>query len=490
MVTRKRLSQIAAAIRGARFDAAANPEIMSVEYDSRRVRPGSLFVAIPGLKTDGAAFIRDAEQRGAAAVISTTADIASTLPRVLVPNARKALAEAAWALFDHAERKLTSVGITGTNGKTTTASLLKSLLEFAGHRTGLIGTLGVFYEGSEADSPRTTPESSDLAAHFARMVELKYTHVVMEATSIGIDLERVWGISFHMAVFTNLTRDHLDYHGTEAAYLAAKVRLFEELPANSTGIVNTDDPAANSILPAISGSALTFAIEHSADYQATKIVLARDALHFTLHSRHGETAMRVPLIGRFNVYNVLAVIAAADVLGVPIETIREGMVVARPVRGRAEIVPLKALFTVVVDYAHTPDALEKILSTLRALNPSRIITVVGAGGDRDRGKRPLMAEVSAQMSDLVMLTSDNPRSEDPEAILDDMEAGLSKNHLHLRDADRRRAIARALREARDGDIVLIAGKGHETYQEIRGVKHAFDDRDVVIEEFTKLGEHT
>lgn len=490
MVTRKQLTQIAVEIRGARFDDTVNPEITSVEYDSRRIRQGSLFVAIPGLKTDGAAFIRDAEQRGAAAVISTTADTASTLPRVLVPDARRALAEAAWAFFDHPEQKLTSIGITGTNGKTTTASLLKSLLEYAGHCTGLIGTLGVFYEGTEADSPRTTPESSDLAAHFARMVELKYTHVVMEATSIGIDLERVWGIPFRVAIFTNLTRDHLDYHGTEAAYLAAKVRLFEELPTDSSGIVNADDPAANSILPAISGSALTFAIERSADYEAKKIMLTRDAVHFTLHSRHGEMTMRVPLIGRFNVYNVLAVIAAADLLGVPMETIREGLAVAQSVRGRAEIVPLKAPFTVVVDYAHTPDALEKILSTLRALNPSRVITVVGAGGDRDRGKRQLMAEVSAEMSDLVMLTSDNPRGEDPEAILDDMEAGFPKNHAHFRDADRRRAIAWALREACRGDIVLIAGKGHETYQEIQGVKHPFDDRDVVTEEFAKLGERT
>ena len=488
MVTRKRLSQIAAEIHGAHFAGASDPEITSVEYDSRRVQPGSLFVAIPGLKTDGTAFIRDAQRSGAAAVLTTSADVSPTLPCVLIPNARKALAEAAWAFFDHPERQLITVGITGTNGKTTTASLLKSLLEFAGHRAGMIGTLGVFYEGTEADSPRTTPESSDLAAHFAHMVDLRYTHVVMEATSIGIDLERVWGIPFRVAVFTNLTRDHLDYHGTVAAYLAAKVRLFEELPAQSVGIVNVDDSTASHFLSAVKGQALSYAIEQSADYRAANITLARDAVHFTLRSRHGESAMRVPLIGRFNVYNVLAVIAVADALNIPMETIRAGLAVARPVRGRAEIVPLQAPFTVVVDYAHTPDALEKILSTLRALNPSRIITVVGAGGDRDRGKRPLMAEVSVELSDLVILTSDNPRSEDPEAILNDMEAGLPKSHSHLREADRRRAIARALRDARAGDIVLIAGKGHETYQEIQGVKHPFDDRDVAIEEFTKLGE--
>jgi UDP-N-acetylmuramoyl-L-alanyl-D-glutamate--2,6-diaminopimelate ligase len=248
---RKRLQDIAREIDGASYSGDVNPEINSIAYDSRRVQEGSLFVAIPGLKADGSEFVRDAEQRGAAAVIAAeNISLSSSLPMIRVKHPRKALAEAAWTFFDHPEKQLISIGITGTNGKTTTASVLRSILEQTGHHTGLIGTLGVFYGDTDIESPRTTPESSDVAAHFAAMRDLGYSHVVMEATSIGIDLERVWGIPFRVAIFTNLTRDHLDYHGTEAAYLASKARLFAELGSASVGIVNADDPKASEFLAA------------------------------------------------------------------------------------------------------------------------------------------------------------------------------------------------------------------------------------------------
>jgi UDP-N-acetylmuramoyl-L-alanyl-D-glutamate--2,6-diaminopimelate ligase len=484
---RKRLSEIARDMHGAQMADSADPEILSVEYDSRRVKPGSLFVAIPGLKTDGSVFVRDAEVRGAAAVVlSHSLSETSPLPALYVPDARKALAEVAWALYGHPERSLTSVAVTGTNGKTTTAALLNEVLQAAGHKTGLIGTLGVFYGNTEVESPRTTPESSDLAPHFAAMHEQGFSHVVLEATSIGIDMERVWGIPFAAAIFTNLTRDHLDYHGTEEAYRNAKLRLFRELPLTSTALINADDPAARWFMEAASGKVLTYSLEREADFRATDLKLARDSIYFRLRYPGGRTDVRAPLIGRFNAYNLLAVLGGAYALGVSMETAARALEKANSVRGRAEVAPIIAPFTVVVDYAHTPDALEKILSTLRALKPTRLITVIGAGGDRDKGKRPLMAGVCVRHSDLVILTSDNPRSEDPEAILADMEAGLPRDVHHVHESDRRKAIEIALGEARAGDMVLVAGKGHETYQEIRGVKYPFDDREVVIETYRRL----
>lgn len=487
MGRRKRLSEIVCELQDAQFIGAADPVITSIECDSRQVQPGSLFVAIPGLRIDGSVYVREARDRGAAAVMSQhPLSDPSPLPLILVSNTRKALADAAWALHEHPERTLTCVGITGTNGKTTTAALLASVLELSGHRTGLIGTLGIFYGNKETESPRTTPESCDLAEHFANMHDQGYSHVVMEATSIGIDLERVRGIPFRVAIFTNLTRDHLDYHITEEAYRDAKLRLFRELPADSTAIINADDSSAPMFIEAARGKVLTYSLDHEADFRAKDMRLKRDSIAFRLHHPGGETNIQAPLIGRFNVYNVLAVLAGAYALNVPMESAVEALRSARPVRGRAEIVPLGAPYTVIVDYAHTPDALEKILTTLRALNPTRVITVIGAGGDRDHGKRPLMADVSARLSDLTILTSDNPRNEDPDFILQEMEAGLPRNAVYMREVDRRKAIGMALSEARNGDIVLVAGKGHENYQEIRGVKYSFDDRQVVMEEYARL----
>jgi len=483
----KSLSHLIRELPNHRQFGEGDPLIHSLAYDSRAVKDGSLFVAMRGLKTDGSQFVWDAIARGAAAIVTETiGEDLRPVPFVQVRDARKALAELAWSLYDHPESALTLTGITGTNGKTTVATLLRSVLEFAGMRAGLIGTLGVYYGNVADDSPRTTPESADLAAHFAAMRDQGYTHAVMEATSIGIDLQRTWKLPFRVTVFTNLTRDHLDYHGSFEAYRDAKLRLFQEQSAEGTAVINRDDPASNDFINAARGRVLTYSVDTDADFRATNLCLTRLSTSFYLLAANGTTAVTAPLIGRFNAQNLLAVLASAYALGVPLEITKQSLANAAPVRGRAEMVRSCAPFTVIVDYAHTPDALEKILETLNALEHRRILTVIGAGGDRDRGKRPLMAEVAQRLSDRLYLTSDNPRSEDPEEVLNEMAAGIAGASF-FRDADRRLAIGAALSDARDGDIVLIAGKGHETYQEIRGVKHPFDDRLVAAEFLARAG---
>jgi UDP-N-acetylmuramoyl-L-alanyl-D-glutamate--2,6-diaminopimelate ligase len=478
----KSLRSLLAEVEGAQIHGGGDPRISSIEYDSRRVTQGSLFVAMRGLQADGTQFIRDAVQRGATAVAGEHVPIEPLpIPFVEVTHARKVLAELAWTFYDHPERKLVITGMTGTNGKTTSAFLLRDVLESAGHPAGLAGTLGVYYGDVSTEPARTTPESVDLAAHFAAMRDRGFRHLVMEVTSIGIDLERTWRLPFRVAVFTNLTRDHLDYHGTEEAYREAKLRLFREQVQDGYAVLNADDPQVSYFMEAARGKVVTYGMDSASDYRAVNVHLNRQAVSFNLRTAEGSLAIEAPLIGRFNIYNLLAVIASAHILGVPLPVVQRALREAHPARGRAEIIPSSAPFTVIVDYAHTPDALEKILSTLRDLKPRRILTVVGAGGDRDRGKRPLMAEVAFRLSDLLFLTSDNPRSEDPEAILDDMVAGLPRGGHYVRNADRRTAVNSALSEAREGDIVLIAGKGHETYQEIRGEKYPFDDRRVALE---------
>jgi UDP-N-acetylmuramoyl-L-alanyl-D-glutamate--2,6-diaminopimelate ligase len=485
---RKRLRTLLADLPSAKIHGSDDPEITAIVYDSRRVKQGCLFVAMRGLQTDGAAFVLDAVTRGAAAVVGESAPAAPLpVPFVEIPHARRALAELAWSFFDHPERDLTITGITGTNGKTTVASILRNVLIHAGHRTGLAGTLGIYYGNTSVETVRTTPESVDLAEHFAAMRDAGYSHLVMEVTSIGIDLERTGGLPFHVAVFTNLTRDHLDYHGSEEAYRAAKLRLFSEQAEDGIAVLNADDPQISSFAAVTHGRVLTYAVDRQADFRAANVKLTRQSVSFDLQTPGSQIAMTAPLIGQFNVYNLLAVIGAAYSLGVSLETIQAALKQARPARGRAEIVSSSAPFTVIVDYAHTPDAIEKILSTLRNLNPRRILTIIGAGGDRDRGKRPLMAEIAYRSSDLLYLTSDNPRSEDPDTILNEMVAGLPHDSRYQRDADRRATIASALSEARSGDIVLIAGKGHETYQEIQGIKHPFDDREVALNWLKRAG---
>ena len=472
------LSELAREIAGGVARGGSDPVIRSIEYDSRSVADGSLFVALRGRAADGTAFIADAVSRGAAAVACEVPCAGLAVPVLMVPNARQALAELAWAFRGHPERALILTAVTGTNGKTTVATLLREVLQQAGIPAGLVGTLGVYSSGGTVETARTTPEAPDLAAYFSDMRERGITHAVMEATSIGIDMERTWRLPFRVTIFTNLSRDHLDYHGDWETYRAAKLRLFREQDAHGTAIINTDDAEAPRVLEAAQARAITYSLEKNADYRVTNVELERGGVRFTLTHADGEAQVQSPLLGRFNVSNLLAVIAAAHALGVPIDEILSALTQATPVRGRAEIVASSAPFTVVVDYAHTPDALEKILTTLRNVEHRRLLAVIGAGGNRDRGKRPLMAAVAHRLSDRLFLTSDNPRDEAPDAILDDLQSGLPGGAESYRNADRRAAIEEALAQAQPGDIVLIAGKGHETYQEIRGVRHPFDDRAV------------
>jgi len=472
------LHELSKEIEGSVLRGAGESVIRSIEYDSRRVVPGSLFVALRGRTADGAAFITDAVNRGAAAVAGESEISDQPVPTLQVPNARKALAELAWAFHSHPERALVLTGVTGTNGKTTVATLLREVLLQAGIPTGLVGTIGVRTGESVNETSRTTPEAPDLAAFFSDMRERGITHAVMEATSIGIDMERTWRLPFRVTIFTNLSRDHLDYHVNWESYRAAKLRIFREQDAGGAAIINADDPEAPHFANAACGRVITYSLEQAADYRAMNLRLERRGLRFRLAYPAGKTPVRSALIGRFNVSNLLAVIAAAESLGVSMEKILTSVESAMPVRGRAEMIPSAASFTIVVDYAHTPDALEKILTTLRDVEHHRILTVVGAGGNRDHGKRPLMAAVAHRLTDALFLTSDNPRDEDPEAILDDLSMGLPAEADFYRNADRKAAIEEALAQATAGDIVLIAGKGHETYQEIRGVRCPFDDRAV------------
>jgi UDP-N-acetylmuramoyl-L-alanyl-D-glutamate--2,6-diaminopimelate ligase len=481
-----KLSELSAELPGSHL-SGPDAEVTGICYDSRGTRAGELFVAVPGLQTDGTAFVKDALARGAAAVLcGDRAEFSAGLSALRVPNVRKGMAEAAWALSGHPERELIITAITGTNGKTTTAALLRQLLRGAGIETGLIGTLGAEFGTTLISGVRTTPEAIDLASTMRTMCDHKITHVVLEATSIGIDLERLWKLPVRVAVFTNLTRDHLDYHGTETAYLAAKERLFSERARDDFCVINVVDPAAAQLVSAAQGRVLTYGIE-CGDVQARDVRLSASGTTFNLRHAGRAHLISAPLLGRFNVSNILAAIASALCLGVSEETAAATLRTAQAARGRAEVVVSPAPFTVIVDFAHTPDALEKILRMVREFQPTELITVFGAGGDRDRGKRPLMGQVASVYSTLTIVTSDNPRGEEPAAIMREIKTGITATANYVMIEDRRAAIGHALRIASPGSAVVIAGQGHETDQEIAGVKYPFDDVEVAQAILRELG---
>ena len=459
-----------------------NPDILSIVHDSRDVAKGSLFFAIHGFKTDGSIFTENAIQRGAVAVIGENpTSVSLTVPFIQVSEIRKTLAELSWKLAANPEQRLRLIGITGTNGKTTIASVLSHILNENGTPCGSCGTLGIHYGDTHDDSPRTTPEADVLAPHLSRMANSGIAACAIETTSIGIALNRVHGLPFEIAVFTNLSRDHLDFHGSWGAYLDAKLELFRQIPASGTSIINLDDEHAVRFIHESSAPVLTFAIMNVADYQATNTALGHQGIEFDIQHDGNTFHICSPLIGKFNVYNLVASFAAAHRMGLPVKGIINAIKTVPCVRGRAEIVPSSAPFSIVVDYAHTPDALTNILSSIAELKPNRILTIIGAGGDRDRGKRPDMTKAAEQFSDFIFLTSDNPRTEDPNAILQDMAAGIIDPLKFVIIADRHAAIENALQKATDGDVVVIAGKGHETYQEINGKKYPFDDRQIALE---------
>ena len=444
-------------------------DVADLAYDSRRVEPGTLFFCVPGLVTDGHDHAPQAAERGACAlVVERPLDVA--LPQAVVPSVRAAMGPAADRLFGEPSRALTVLAVTGTNGKTTTAFLQAAILAAAGHPTGLLGTVERRVGGVAETAARTTPEAIDLHRDLARMVAAGDTACAMEVSSHALDQHREGGVRFAAAAFTNLTRDHLDYHPDMEAYFQAKARLFD---GRCPRAVNADDPYGRRL-----EAEARFAVSDAgADVRAEDVRLAADGTTFRLRSPWGDADVALGLVGRFNVENALAAAASAGLAGVGLDAIARGLGDLPGVPGRMQVVGREP--TVVVDYAHTPDALEHVLAALRPLTRGRLVVVFGCGGDRDRGKRPEMARVACALADRVLVTSDNPRTEDPLAIIADVLAGAGPDAEV--EPDRAAAIRRAVEGAAADDVVLVAGKGHEQGQEVAGVVTPFDDAAVVRE---------
>ena len=452
---------------------AADVEITGLAYDNRAVSPGTLFFCVVGFTRDGHDFAPEAIGRGAAALV-VQRPLGLGVPEVLVEDVRAAMAPVAARFHGDPTARLDVVGITGTNGKTTTAFLVRELLQAADRRTSLLGTVKSVIAGEEAALARTTPEAIDLQAAFARMVDGGDRACAMEVSSHALELHRADAIHWAAAIFTNLTQDHLDFHPTMEDYFLAKRRLFEAEP--EIVVVNVDDAYGRRLRGEL-GRGITVAIDRDADLRASDVRMTLAGARFTADGLR----LRSPLPGRFNVLNVLGAVAVARALGVDDATIERALPDALPVPGRFQPVDEGQGFAVLVDYAHTPDSLENVLRAARELTRGRVVVVFGAGGDRDRGKRPLMGAIAARLADEVLVTSDNPRSEDPEAIVAEIVAGIERDDI-LVEVDRRAAIEQAIVLARDGDVVVIAGKGHEQGQEFAGgVKVPFDDATVARE---------
>jgi UDP-N-acetylmuramoyl-L-alanyl-D-glutamate--2,6-diaminopimelate ligase len=468
-------------------EAEGGLEVRGLASDSRRVRPGDLFFALTGLRQDGRAFVEQARASGAMAAVVDRDVPEAGLPLVLVAEPRKALAQAAATFHGHPSRSLAVVGVTGTNGKTTTTFLLESAFRAAAGRPGVLGTIGARLDGVPRPLAYTTPEATELQALLAEMLAAGITHVALELSSHALVQRRCYGLECDVVVFTNLSHDHLDYHGTLAAYLDAKLMLFDGRnqphPRKRTvAVVNADDPAA----PAVSEAArragmplVRFGAADGADVRIARVTAAAGGLDVELVADGAATAFRLPLLGRYNAWNAAGAFAAARALGIGSATAAAGLAAVAGVPGRLEPVAAGQPYDVVVDYAHTPDALERALAAVREHSSGRVLVVFGCGGDRDRAKRPVMGRVARAGADEVWVTSDNPRGEDPLAIAEEILAGSggAGGPVHV-ELDRRAAIAAALAAARPGDSVLVAGKGHETTQTRGGQVVPFDDRAV------------
>ncbi|MBS4189126.1 UDP-N-acetylmuramoyl-L-alanyl-D-glutamate--2,6-diaminopimelate ligase [Bacillus sp. FJAT-49705] len=468
-----------------RVFSGENPMITSIENDSRNVQPGSLFICIKGFTVDGHDFVSNAVQQGAAAVLSEI-DIDLPVPVVVVQNTRRSMAVLADAFFEQPSKNLYLIGITGTNGKTTTSHLIEKIFSDVGKKTGLIGTMYTKIGEEKSEVKNTTPDSLTLQRIFKEMVDKGVKTTVMEVSSHALDEGRIHGCDFDIAVFTNLTQDHLDYHKTMDEYRNAKCLLFAQLGSafqherKKYAIINMDDQASNVFIKATAAHVLTYGIDQSADLQAINIQMTAYGTTFELHSPFGKHQISMQLIGKFSVYNVLASIGVGIVSDIPIEKIIKSIEEVKGVSGRFETVDAGQNFSVIVDYAHTPDSLENVLLTVKQFAKKRVFVIVGCGGDRDRSKRPLMAEIACRYSSNPIFTSDNPRSENPIQILNDMEAGVIGKDFKI-IVDRREAIRSAIHEAQEEDVILIAGKGHETYQLIGDQVINFDDRQVAKE---------
>src|SRR5438105_705878 len=480
----RKLSEVLQGVETVLPANASKLTIQKVACDSRKVQPGALFFALHGAKADGNAFIQDAIKRGAVAIASeekAVGKIPAGVAWIEVKQARKALATTAANFFEHPANALQLVAVTGTNGKTTTTSLVDAIVKASGARTGLFGTIAYHTPLGDHPAPNTTPESVDLQGFFAEIRDAGGKYAVLEASSHSLSMDRLWGCHFHAAVFTNLTREHMDYHKTFEDYFAAKRRLFEGTGAGApeVAVVNTDDGYGKQLV-GLAKNTVTYGLESDADITTKKFQLSFEGLNFTAHTPSGKLQAASRLVGRINVYNLLAAIGAAQALGFSNEIIEKGIQNLESVSGRFQRVDLGQAFLVIVDYAHTDDALENLIRTARELNPKgRIITLFGCGGLKDRTKRPVMGEVTGRLSDLTIVSSDNPRTEDPLKIISDIVVGLQKTAgRYLIEPDREKAIGMAMDEARAGDIALLAGKGHENYQILADRTLEFDDREV------------
>jgi UDP-N-acetylmuramoyl-L-alanyl-D-glutamate--2,6-diaminopimelate ligase len=462
-------------------------DVSGIAYDSRKVRWGDLFVCIRGLSDDGHRYLEDARRAGAAAaVVEREMSISEPFTVVRVSNSRRALALLADLYYHRPSRQLAIVGITGTNGKTTTSFLTRSVLTAAGVRMGLIGTVRHWVGEDSVPARNTTPESLDLQELLASMVAQKLAGAVMEVSSHALALDRVVGVEFDVGVFTNLSRDHLDFHQTYEAYRAAKARLFALLAASRKpsrlAVFNVDDPVGREFARDWESRALTYGQTDQADVRASGAEVFLNRIDLEVVHGGEERTVTIPLGGSHNIYNALAAYAVGVGLGLGRTTIEEGLAAAPPVPGRFELVVDADPFSVIVDYAHTPEALRYVLASVKELTPGRVIVVFGCGGDRDRGKRPLMGEEAASIADYTVVTSDNPRSEDPMAIIDEILVGIDRTRSAVAvEPDRRAGIEAALSEARPGDTVVVAGKGHEDYQIMGSKRIHFDDRETVHE---------
>jgi len=463
---------------------AGELEIGGLHYDSRKIEKGNLFFAVSGYQADGNSFIRQAVAKGAAAIVSESNRASDDIPWIKVADCRRAMALMSAAFMGRPAEKLDMIAVTGTAGKTTTTYLLRSIMETAGRKTGLLGTINYWIGDRKFSAPNTTPESLDLQKLLAEMLQAGADTAIMEASSHGIELDRIAGINFSTAVFTNFSQDHLDFHGDMENYLRSKLKLFRNLWGEATAVINLDDPAASRVREAIKTRSLDFGIEKPAAVMADNIVSTPQGSSFRLKTGGRSKEIKISIAGRHNIYNALAASAAALSRNINLEDIKAGLEKVDSVAGRFEPVSLGQDFSVIVDYAHTSEELERLLGAARELRPKRIITVFGCGGDRDRSKRPLMGRAVAGNSDIVIVTSDNPRTEDPERIINDILPGLEgREYLVL--PDRREAIYKSVELADKGDMVIIAGKGHEDYQILGTEKIHFDDREVAGEALKK-----
>lgn len=481
------LSELTTHLTDVRVAKAGDAEITGITYDSREVKPGWLFIAMQGGSFDGHRFIANAIESGAAAVIAEHKVDDISVPCVIVPDGRTAMGQISAPFFGYPSRKMKLIGVTGTSGKTTVTHLIQSIFNANGQPAGLIGTLGARIGDELIETKHTTPESVDLQRALAYMADQGVQAVAIEASSHGLYQGRTLGCEFDCGVFTNIARDHLDFHGTVEAYLDAKMILFRDYPAASNkpfvAIINADDPAADKVREAAKGDIITFGVDNPADIKASNIEVTDRSVRFDMTYQGNVTPISLEIGGFFNVYNALAAAAASVGLGVDVSTVVKGLASAHRVPGRFESVDCGQDFGVIVDYAHTPDELENVLRTAKSLTKNRLIAVFGCGGDRDRGKRPIMGRIGSDLADVIVVTSDNPRSEDPESIIAMVLEGIpeSERSRATIQPDRREGIREAINRAQAGDVVVIAGKGHEDYQIFADRTIHFDDREVARE---------